>query len=474
MDEVDRLALIAIVGERGLLSSPEDMARYEQNARGGRGRAAAVVAPLTTNEVSRVVGYAVRRGLRLVVQGANTGLTAGGVPDESGTQLVLSLERLRDGLTVDPDNRSVTVAGGTRLSELNEALRPFGLTFPIDLGADPSIGGMIAANTGGARFLRYGDVRRNLLGIEVVLPDHDGTVLDLNCALWKNNAGLDLKQLFVGSSGSMGVVTRAVLAVQPIVSSRVAALIVPRNDAATLTALLALERGFGPLLTAFEGMSGKAITAALDHAPALRNPFPPPDVPPYAVLVEVSDPFNDEDQMLMQLSQSLEPLLGGDDPVLTDVLVGEPEPLWALRHTLTEGLRARGQVIACDIAMRRGDIPRFRAEMTAELKTRWTELEVCDFGHIGDGGLHFNMVVPVAAGRWTPAQLEAVKAAVFAAVVGRFDGSFSAEHGIGPTNAAYYRVHVPAQTRQLAARLQRVLNSGNLGRVNFADGGDNW
>jgi FAD/FMN-containing dehydrogenase len=450
------------------------VARFEQDARGGAGKAAAVLLPSTTNQVSQAVAFAVANAIRLVPQGANTGLTAAGLPDASGGQCVLSLDRMRDAPSIDVENRSASVAAGVRLSELNSAAQSFGLTFPIDLGADPSVGGMVAANTGGARFIRYGDVRRNVLGLEVVLADRSGTVLDLTSAQWKNNTGLDLKQLFIGSNGAMGVVTRAVLALHSAPRGRVSAILTPSSDDALIQALLTLERGFGPLLTAFEGMSGNAMKAALDHLPRLRNPFPREILPPYAVMVEISDPFDDEEAMLARLHQVLGPLLEGDDPKLADVLIGDPDLLWRLRHAITEGLKASGQVIACDIALRRGLIPRFRRVMTAEIARRWPMLCVCDFGHIGDGGLHYNLVVPASEGDWDATMVEAVKAAVFAAVVEVFGGSFSAEHGLGPRNATYYREYVPAATRHAAGRIQAVLNSGYLGRVSLRDGGETW
>ena len=204
--------------------------------------------------------------------------------------LVLSLERVTQPLQIDPVDRTVVAGGGVLLSQLDAALEPHGLMFPIDLGADPTIGGMVVTNTGGTRLLRYGDVRQNLLGIEVVLAD--GSVLELMSALRKNNTGLDVKQLFVGTSGAFGVVTRALLRVVPRPVQRATAL-VGAQDGATVLALLAhLERAVGDVLTAFEVISADALAPVFRYQPRLRSPFGAA-LPPFAVLVELSTTLPD-------------------------------------------------------------------------------------------------------------------------------------------------------------------------------------
>src|SRR5262249_49779755 len=188
-----------------------------------------------------------------------------------------SLERLSRGLEIDTVDRTVTADGGVLLSQLDAALAEKGLLFPIDLGADPTVGGMVATNAAGTRVLRYGDVRQNLLGLEVVLAD--GTVLDLMAALRKNNTGLDARQLFVGTSGVFGVVTRAVLRVVPRPAQRATALVGADGGQTVLRLLGHLERGVGDLLSAFEVMSGEALGPAPRHAPRRRTPRgggPPP------------------------------------------------------------------------------------------------------------------------------------------------------------------------------------------------------
>jgi FAD/FMN-containing dehydrogenase len=455
-----------ILGADGVLDADADLARYQEDARSGCGRAAAVLRPASAADVAHLLVAAHRHGLHLVPQGANTGLTGASIPDESGRQVVLSAERLCDRIDIDVENRTATVGAGVRLSALNEAAAAHGLTFPIDLAADPSVGGMVAANTGGARFIRYGDVRRNVLGLEVVLADGKGTVLDLTRPLWKNNAGLDLKQLFIGTGGAFGMITRAVLALHPEPRCQIGALLTPSSNAATPGILVALERGLGPLLTAFEGMSRNAMEMALRHVPGVRNPFANGEVPAYALLVELSAPFGDEVLLQDALEQALSPLLNGQDPPLADALIGGAEALWRLRHAIPEALRREGEVIGCDIALARGTVPRFLEAARSEIARRWPGVIVCDFGHVGDGGVHFNLVAPPGAlGADGP---EAVRSVVYDLAVTTFDGTFSAEHGLGPRNIADYARLVPDEERRAAAQIQQALANRPFGRFSLA------
>lgn len=458
-------ALAGIVGKANLLTEPGDLAGYASDGRGATGAPLAVVRPSSAEQVLRIVRLATAAQVRLVPQGARTGLVAAGIAGPEGDAIVMTLERLARAPVIDPVNRTVEVDAGVPLSVINAAAAEHGLFFPIDLGADPSVGGMIAANTGGARFLRYGDVRRNLLGIELVTADAEPRMMRLGAALWKNNAGLDLKQLLVGSSGSLGIVTRATLALSPKPVATVAAM-VALDRAETADALLvALEQGFGTLLTAFEGISGPALDAALHHVPRLRDPFAGMR-PDYAVLIEVSAGAAFDAELIEdRLGSALMPWF--DRGMIRDAAFDRGDALWAIRHAVPEGLRAAGKVIACDIALRRGDVMRFRRDLARRLSAVAPQLRILDFGHIGDGGLHFNMVWPADAGPFDPEVGEAARAAVFVAAVEEYGGSFSAEHGIGPGNAHWYQRLVPRDTRALSGAVQRLVAPVPVGRVDF-------
>ncbi|WP_422056259.1 FAD-binding oxidoreductase [Sphingomonas sp.] len=459
------VALRRIVGCGHVLTDPSDLAGRDHDGRGPAGRSRALVRPRTTEEVAAVVEMAVRAGVTLVPQGARTGLVASGVADESGGMILLSTERL-NAVAIDPVNRTARVGAGVSLSTLNAQAAAHDLFFPIDLGADPTMGGMIAANTGGARFIRYGDVRRNLLSLELVTSNAPATILQLGRDCWKQNDGLDLKQLAIGSGGAMGIITAATVALQPTPRHAITALIALRDPMALDGLLLTFERSWGMLLTAFEGISRPAYLAALHHVPHLRRPFPADAEHPYFVLIELAagaafDAMVLEDALAGVLAEMIE----APASPIADVVVDHGADLWALRHAVPDGLRAMGTTIGCDIAVRRGDVSRFRREMAAEIARDYPGLLVCDFGHIGDGGIHFNLVWPTEHGPLPQGLAEAVRMRIFAVAVERYGGSFSAEHGVGPRNIAAYHRFTPPAVQQLAGAVQTLLAPAPISRV---------
>ncbi len=457
--------LTNIVGPAHVLTDGSNMATYAEDGRGAVGMPCVVVRPGSTQEVADVLQTAFTHGLSVIPQGARTGLVSAGIADGEEDELLLSLERLKGSVEIDSANRCVTVGAGTLLSELNEAAEEHGLFFPVDLGADPSIGGMVAANTGGARFLRYGDVRANLMGLEMVTAETSPRVLQLGSELWKDNSALGLEQIVAGSSGALGVVTSVTLALSPKPRNVVTAMLALPDPEAALSLITRLEDAFGTLLTAFEGLSHNALAAAIEHVPNLRNPFPD-ETPPYAILLELSGGKAVEAEWLEeQLGETLMPLF--EDGSVADAMIDRGPGLWAVRHAVPEGLRASGKVVACDISLKRGDVMRFREQMIAKLAEIAPQLVLHDFGHIGDGGMHFNCVWPKDAGPFDPAAGEAAKDAIFSACVESFGGSFSAEHGIGPVNAQYYARFTPEAVRDLSGQIQDLLAPMPLGRVDF-------
>lgn len=463
-------ALCAIVGDGHVITGDADLAGYDCDGRGPAGRAAALVRPRSAEEVAAVIALAALQKIHVVPQGGRTGLVAGGVADDTGSMLLLSLERLVEPLEIDPINRTARVGAGVSLSRLNAAAAEHGLFFPVDLGADPTVGGMVSANTGGARFLRYGDVRRNTLALELVTSSPDAHVLQLGRDCWKQNDGMDLKQMAIGTGGGLGVVTAATLALQPRPVHSVSALIALTDAGAIGKLLVAFEQKLGMLLTAFEGMSAPAYAAALAHVPRLRRPFAANH--PYFVLIELSaGPLIPCDQLEDMLVTAVAPFLEGGTPLVADVVVDHGGGLWALRHALTEGLRASGTVIGCDIALPRGDLATFRQEMIAELARDHPQISVCDFGHIGDGGLHFNLVWPHSAGAIPDGLADALRLRISTIVVERFGGCFSAEHGVGPRNILAYRTLTPLRVQRLAGCVQSLFAPLPIGRVEYGPTG---
>jgi FAD/FMN-containing dehydrogenase len=453
-------SLRALLGDEAVVSEAAERARYERGWRYGQGTALAVLRPASTDEVSRALAFASAAGIHVVPQGANTGLVGASTPDSSGTMLVLSLERLSRTLEIDPVDRTVVAGGGVLLSQLDAALQEHGLMFAIDLGADPTVGGMVATNAAGTRVLRYGDVRQNVLGLEVVLAD--GTVLDLMTALRKNNTGLDAKQLFVGTSGVFGVVTRAVLRVVPRPAQRATALVGVETGEVALRLLSHLEGRLGDVLTAFEVMSDAALLPVFRYQPRLRNPFGA-GLPAYVALVELSTTLPPE---AMGLPDLLESTLGSfleEEEGVTDVFPGKPADLWDIRHHVTESHRHEGEVLGFDISVPRSSMAAFIQAARALLGPEYPFIQVYDFGHWGDGGVHLNLVWKKEEAPRSAAELKAeLQPRVYDLAVTGFRGSFSAEHGVGPHNQAFYDRYTPALVQEICRALKARLDPRGL------------
>ncbi len=455
-------AFAALLGVAGVVAEPHERARYEQGWRYGGGTALAVVRPRDTGEVARCLTLAAAHRVRVVAQGANTGLVGASTPDGSGGMLVLSLERLTAPLEVDPVARTVVAGGGVLLSQLDAALEPHGLMFPVDLGADPSVGGMVATNTGGTRLLRYGNLRQNLLGVEVALPD--GSVLDLMTALRKNNTGLDVKQLFVGTSGVFGVVTRAALRVVPRPAQRVAALLGAADGDAVLRILARLEHAVGELLSAYEVVSADALAPVFRYQPRLRNPFGS-SLPLFSVLVELATALP---SARLDLADLLESTLGGLcegelGERISDVFPGKPAELWEIRHHVSESHRHEGEVLGFDVSVPRSALPDLLRSTRALMAAEYPFLRVCDFGHWGDGGVHLNLVWREEdAPRPTLELKRELQPLVYELAVTRFRGTFSAEHGVGPHNQIFYDRYTPERVKSLCRALKAQLDPQDL------------
>jgi FAD/FMN-containing dehydrogenase len=453
----DRVAAVerlrALLGADAVAVEPSDCAAYERGWRYGAGTALCVAKPSSAAQVAQVLALAHGLGLRVQPIGANTGLVGASNPDASGEMVVLSLERLNRALELDRTDRVVVADAGVTLSQLEAAAEPLGLTLAIDLGADPQLGGMVATNTGGTRLLRYGDVRKRLLGLEVALPD--GQLVSRLRRLRKDNTGFDWKQLFVGTSGTFGVITKVAFELLPRPRTRAAALACVEDGAAALELLTALEAQAGEVLSAFEVLSREAIEGVLLHGNLERSPFPA-GVPGYAVLVELSSALPPEVLDLEGLLGSvLEGHLESGAAGLTDVLLGQAEDFWRLRHQVSECLAREGKVLALDLSVPRSRLAAFTHVVRERLRARHPFVRVCDFGHWGDGGTHLNLVWREGEGPADGARFSReLQAEIYRWCVGEFEGSYSAEHGVGPHNLAAYREHTPPELRRVCGLLK--------------------
>jgi len=441
--------------------------RYLEPARYASGRAAALVRPATTEQIAALVKLAAAHGLTIVPQGAHTGLVRAATPTDAERHVLLSTDRLRGRFEFDPLDRTLVVSAGYKLSEINARLEPHGLFFPIDLSADPSVGGMLAHNTGGTRMLRYGDVRANTLALTAVLAD--GEVVHAGRGLQKDNAGLALQHLFIGSSGSLGVITEATLKLHPLPRQRAATLVAPSSlDEVFPLYQRVMQSELSGLVSAFEGISKAALEAAQQHRSRHGGvrPLFEGEAPEYALLIELSSELS---QARVDLEALLQQLLEQEFETgrVADAVIGADHDVWEARHSISEGLREHGKVIGFDISLPRKHFMRFRAEGAAWLAEHFPQARVADFGHLGDGGLHFNLVWPHDAPALDAAAMERLRAGINEIVV-RLGGSFSAEHGVGPQIQQAYWQLSDAASVELSGRIERVMNpDGVLGLTRF-------
>jgi FAD/FMN-containing dehydrogenase len=423
-------ALASIVGPAHLLQG-EAAAPHEVDWRKRyQGRALAVVRPGSTAEVAAVVRACRAAGTPIVPQGGNTGLVGGGVPDASGGQVVLSLVRLNRIRGVDVDNLTLTAEAGCVLQAVQDAAAEQGLLFPLSLAAEGicTIGGNLATNAGGTQVLRYGNARELCLGLEVVTPN--GELWQGLSGLRKNNAGYDLRDLFIGSEGTLGVITAATLKLFPRPAAVVTALAAcPGIDAAV--GLLNLARTqLGPGLTAFELMERFALGLVERHFPQLPRPLPGA---PWTVLLELSG-TEPEAVEQARLSALLEAAMAGgliNDAVLASA-IAQSNALWHLREAIPLAQSQEGLNIKHDIALPVSAIPAFVQHMAKLLEQATPGARVVCFGHLGDGNLHYNLQAPecVAPGDFLAHSEGPVNSLVYDEVLRR-GGSLSAEHGIG-------------------------------------------
>ncbi|WP_375460101.1 FAD-binding oxidoreductase [uncultured Enterovirga sp.] len=432
----------------------------------GRGRA--LVRPGSTEEVAALVRICAGLGVPIVPQGGNTGQVAGGVPDPSGRAIVLSLARMARIRAVDPANDTITVEAGCVLQAVQDAARAAGRLFPLSLGAEGSctIGGNLATNAGGTQVLRYGNARELTLGLEVVLAD--GEIWSGLRGLRKDNSGYDLRDLFVGSEGTLGIITAATLRLFPLPRSRVTALASLGSIEAAGSLLARCRTGFDAALTAFELISGPCLRLVASTFPDLPAAMLGATEAPWYVLVERSGP-DDEESAHGQVEAVLEAAFVASevsDATLARSLA-QSRGLWRLRESITLALAADGKCLKHDISLPVSAMTAFVEPMQEELSGRFPGVRPFIFGHLGDGNLHYNIAHPLD----DPERLQTVAPDLSRLVhdaVDALGGSISAEQGIGRVRAhelGRYKTAVELRLmRSLKAALDpdSILNPGVL------------
>jgi FAD/FMN-containing dehydrogenase len=461
-------ALRAVVGAAGYIDRSPGIDPYLVDFRHlYRGQSPLVLLPANTEEVARIVRICAEHGVGIVPHGGNTGYCGGATPDESGTQIVLALKRLSRIRKLEPLEHAITVEAGCVLAQVQTAAEQAERFFPLSLGSEGScqIGGVLATNAGGTAVLRYGMMRDLTLGLEVVLAD--GQVLDGLKSLRKDNSGYDLKDLFIGSEGTLGIITAACLKLFPLPHDKATAMAAVPDPAAAVELLGRLRAASGDALSAFELIPRLGIELTTRHISGAGDPFD--RAYDWYVLIEIvaSRAGSGVDTLLEDALADSARNGWVHDAVLTSNLQ-QRKTLWRLRETIPEAQRLAGASIKHDLSVPITSIPEFVRRATDWVNTHVPEGEVLAYGHLGDGNLHFNIQQrPGADAASFLKRAPAIHDAVYP-LVAEYRGSFSAEHGIGrlkiPELLRYKSAPEIAVMRAIKRTLdpQGILNPGKV------------
>ncbi len=449
-DFLERLA--AICGNGGLLTEPSEIAPYVTDWRGAfLGTARAVARPADTNAVAACVRACVEAGVVIVPQGGNTGLAAGATPIDLANAIVLSLARMRRIRALDPLGFTITVDAGCVLAEVQAAADNAGRLFPLSLAAEGSaqIGGLISTNAGGTAVLRYGSMRALVLGLEVVLPN--GNIADGLRALRKDNAGYDWKQLFIGAEGTLGIVTAAVLRLFARPAHRATALLGMSSLHDAVAAFNDVQEALGEALVGAELFSERAVALRLEHEPQLVRPI---GAHPWYLLVEAASALAGlREGAEASLALALERGHAGDGVIAESST--RADALWAWRETITENERRAGRSAKHDVSVAISAIPGFVEQATNAVERTYPGARVLAFGHVGDGNIHFNVLLGKDQ---SAAQLNRT----VHAIVRTFSGSITAEHGIGRYRRDELREHRSPSELALMHAVKRAIDPAGI------------
>ena len=450
--------LVSALGESFVLTSPAGMSPYAVDHRKRyAGKPLAVVRPADVEQVAAVVRLCAENGTAVVPQGGNTGLVGGATPDASGSHVVLSLSRLNRIRALDGLNNTITVEAGCVLATIQQAAEAADRLFPLSLASEGScqIGGNLSSNAGGTAVLRYGNTRELTLGLEVVLPS--GEIWNGLRGLRKDNTGYDLKQLFIGAEGTLGIITAAVLKLFPRPAGTATAIVALPTPRTALQLLGKLQSRCGERLTGFELFSETCLALVLKHYAACRRPLAATS--PYFVLIELSD-----SQSMSAVTDMLEAALGDamNDALITDAAIAssmaQSREFWTLRENISEAQAKEGPNIKHDVALPISAVADFVEQADAALGAAFPGVRMVNFGHLGDGNLHYNVSPPEGtdAKGFLENQAE-INRLVYDAVA-CFNGSISAEHGLGQLKRDIINDYKAAVELDLMRSVKRALD----------------
>lgn len=454
----------SLLGEKYVLTAPEQLAPYARDWRGRySGEARAVVLPANAEQVAGVVRLCAESGAAIVPQAGNTGLTGGAVPLGAADAVIVNVSRLNNIREIDVANNSLVAEAGCILANVRAAAEAHDRLFPMLLGSVGSceVGGLVSTNAGGTGVLRYGNMRELVLGLEVVMAD--GRIWNGLRALRKDNAGYDLKQLFIGAEGTLGIVTAAVLKLFPLPTATATAMVALTSIADVIGLLQHVQKTIGNRIEAFEVMSRSQLEIVLKYGPGLSSPMPVSY--PWYVLIEIADNaelWDPAAQLAGVLATAMDQALIVDAVLASDL--AKAERIWSLRHNISEANKHRGFTVSNDTSVPISRIPEFITRVEQRLSEAVTGCDICHCGHVGDGNIHVIIVFSREVYR-TPDACEAV-AAIANEIVHeesvRLGGSISAEHGVGLMHVERLRKYKAPLDLEMMARVKSALDPANM------------
>ncbi|MFM1870231.1 MAG: hypothetical protein RLY99_975 [Pseudomonadota bacterium] len=453
----------AIIGDEHVITNDGDLEPYLIDWRKRyRGQAIAALRPASTDEVSALVKVCAANQIAMVPQGGNTGMCGGATPNPTGRQVVISLQRMNKIRELNAANQTITVEAGVILQALQEAATAANRYFPLSLGAEGSccIGGNLSTNAGGTSVVRYGNARELCLGLEVVLAN--GDILNSLRSLRKDNTGYDLRDLFIGAEGSLGIITAAVMKLFPIPVAQWTALVAVPSAEAAVELLNRFQAGASAQLTGFEMMSDESLALLKHYYPALASPLAGPN--PYEVLVEISDYESEE-----HATQLMESILAGalESGCATDAAIAsslaQARKFWDMREHVPLAQADDGQNIKHDVSLPISAIPTFVAVCNEMLRKKYPGIRIINYGHLGDGNLHYNVAGPTSAETesFFNQYSKEIQGLVYAEVE-KLNGSISAEHGVGQQKVDYLKGHRGAVALNVMQAIKKSLDPHNL------------
>lgn len=451
-----------ILGPKGWLEDDSDTLKYRTDWRGGDvAETVGVARPSSTEEVSAVVQTCADAGIAITPQGGNTGLVLGSIPTEQRPSIVLSLDRMTAIRSLDADNFALVAEAGCVIKNVQDAAAEAGRLYPLSLASEGSstVGGTLSTNAGGNNTIRFGNAREQVLGLEVVLAD--GTVIDGLNTLRKNNTGYDLKQLFIGAEGTLGVITAAAMRLMPLPHLRETALLAVPDPEAAQTLLARARELSGDTVLAFELMPRMCFDLVLEYIEGAVDPLDTPS--PWYVLIEMAT-SSEIENLRGKLEAILEEAM--ETGLVTDGVIAESEAqrasIWRIREEQAEAGRKAGGSISCDVSVPVSRVAAFLSACREMLEGELPGVRLNTFGHMGDGNIHYGIRKPEDMDKGAWHQRSAELSDRVSALCAEFGGSFSAEHGIGALKREDFRRYVPEGRVSLMATIKQALDPKNI------------